>query len=48
MCNKQTNVNEETVLVANALLFFFAGFDTTSTGNAHLRLKFLYYPIQFL
>jgi len=41
---KKTNVNEETVLVANALLFFFAGFDTTSTGFGAVSHKLVLYP----
>lgn len=29
---KDIRYDEETLLIANALLFFFAGFETTSTG----------------
>jgi len=36
--------DEEVVLIANALLFFFAGFDTTSTGFGMVCHKLCMYP----
>ena len=37
--------DEEVVLIANALLFFFAGFDTTSTGFGMVCHKLCMYPV---
>ena len=34
-------VNEESVLIANALLFFFAGFETSASGKKVFLLVFI-------
>ena len=40
--------NDEVVLIANALLFFFAGFDTTSTGFGMVCHKLCMYPVNII
>ena len=40
----ESGYDEETLLISNALLFFFAGFDTTSTGLAIICHKLALYP----
>jgi len=41
---KQEKVNEEIVLIANAILFFFAGFDTSASGFGAIAHKLCMYP----
>ena len=36
---KSSGIDEETMLISNTLLFFFAGFDTTSFGMAMVAHK---------
>jgi len=41
---KDIGYDEETLLIANALLFFFAGFETTSTGISIICHKLAIFP----
>jgi len=40
----ESGYDEETLLISNALLFFFAGFDTSSSGLAMIAHKLALYP----